>query len=48
MIRVVVADDSAFMRKVLSDLFERTPDFQVVGTARDGKDAIKLDRKSVV
>ena len=37
MIRVVVADDSAFMRKVLSDLLEKTPGFQVVGTARDGR-----------
>ena len=45
MIRVVVADDSAFMRKVLSDLFEKTPGFQVVGTARDGREAVKLVAK---
>ena len=28
MIRVVIADDSAFMRKVISDLLTKTPDFQ--------------------
>ena len=45
MIRVVVADDSAFMRKVLSDLLEKTADFQVVGTARNGKEAVELVAK---
>ena len=36
MIRVLIADDSAFMRKVLSDLFDGQPDFEVVGTAMNG------------
>lgn len=36
----MIADDSAFMRKVLSDLFQKQPDFEVVGTAMDGKDTI--------
>ncbi len=40
MIRVLIADDSAFMRKVLSDLFAGQPDFEVVGTAMNGADAI--------
>lgn len=40
MIRVLVADDSAFMRKVLGDLFSRQPDFELVGTALNGRDAI--------
>jgi two-component system chemotaxis response regulator CheB len=39
-IRVLIADDSAFMRKVLSDLFCKQPDFDVLGTAMNGKDAI--------
>ena len=39
-IRVLIADDSAFMRKVLSDLFGKQPDFDVAGTAMNGKDAI--------
>ncbi len=41
MIRVLIADDSAFMRKVLSDLFRKQPDFEVVGTATDGKDTVE-------
>ena len=45
MIRVVVADDSAFMRKVLSDLFTQQPDFEVVATAINGKDAISKVEK---
>lgn len=45
MIRVVIADDSAFMRKVLSDLFEKTPDFEVVGKAKDGREAVNLVAK---
>lgn len=45
MIRVVIADDSAFMRKVLSDLFNNTPDFQVVATARNGKEAVEMVAK---
>ncbi len=40
MIRVLVADDSAFMRKILCDLFNKQNDFQVVGTAINGKDTI--------
>ena len=36
----MIADDSAFMRKVLSDLFQKQPDFEVAGTAVDGKDTI--------
>ena len=40
MIRVLIADDSAFMRKVLTDLFNAQPDFTVAGTAINGKEAI--------
>ena len=39
-IRVLIADDSAFMRKVLSDLFRRQSDFEVVDTAKNGKEAV--------
>lgn len=45
MIRVLIADDSAFMRKVLSDLFNSQSDFQVVGTAANGQDAIDKVKK---
>lgn len=40
MIQVLIVDDSAFMRKLLTDLFASEPDFKVVDTARNGKDAI--------
>lgn len=39
-IRVLVVDDSAFMRKVLTDLLNQDPELQVVGAARDGLDAL--------
>lgn len=39
--RVLVVDDSAFMRKVISDIINTDPSLEVVGKARDGADAIK-------
>lgn len=44
-IRVLIADDSAFMRKVLSDLFKGQSDFEVVGTAVNGQDTIEKVKK---
>ena len=38
-IRVLVVDDSALMRRMISDIIESNPRFVVVGTARDGLDA---------
>lgn len=38
--RVLVVDDSAFMRKLISEIIESRPEFLVVGTARDGADAL--------
>ena len=40
MIRVLVVDDSAFMRKAISMMLEEDADVQVVDTARDGLEAI--------
>ena len=40
MIRILVVDDSAFMRKVLSDLFRGESDFEVVDIARNGAEAV--------
>jgi two-component system, chemotaxis family, protein-glutamate methylesterase/glutaminase len=40
-VRVLVVDDSAFMRKVLTDLLQSDPSITVIGTARDGNDAIE-------
>jgi two-component system chemotaxis response regulator CheB len=41
-IRVLVVDDSAFLRKVVSQMLSRSPDIEVVGTARDGAEALEL------
>lgn len=39
-VRVLVVDDSAFMRKIISNILEEDPEIEVIGTARDGKDAL--------
>lgn len=40
MIQVLIVDDSAFMRKLLTDLFAAEPGFSVLDTARNGKEAV--------
>lgn len=40
--RVLVVDDSAFMRKVLESIFNADESLQVVGHAKDGREAIAL------
>ncbi|MBC7320417.1 chemotaxis response regulator protein-glutamate methylesterase [bacterium] len=39
-IRVLVVDDSALMRKALREILSSDPEIEVIGTARDGEDAI--------
>ena len=39
--RVLVIDDSAYVRKVVTQILSRSPFLEVVGTARDGKDALE-------
>ncbi len=39
--RVLVVDDSAFMRSLISDIISSCAEFTVVGTARDGVDALR-------
>ncbi len=41
MIRVLVVDDSAFMRKALTKMLEGDPQIEVVGIARDGIEALE-------
>jgi DNA-binding NarL/FixJ family response regulator len=40
--RVVVADDAAGMRELMHTLLSLEPDFEVVGQARDGFEAVEL------
>src|SRR5947209_2558946 len=41
-IRVLITDDSAFMRKVLQSILTADPNMEVVGEARDGREAVSL------
>src|SRR5205823_10801127 len=40
MIRLVLADDHRMILEGLEQLFRREPDFEVVGTANNGEDAV--------
>ncbi|KGP74007.1 protein-glutamate methylesterase/protein-glutamine glutaminase [Pontibacillus yanchengensis] len=40
-IRVLVIDDSAFMRKMIKDILEHDTRFTVLGTARNGEDGLQ-------
>jgi two-component system, chemotaxis family, protein-glutamate methylesterase/glutaminase len=44
-IKVVIADDSSFMRLVLSDMISSDSDLLLVGTAENGKDAYEKVQK---
>ena len=41
-LRVLVVDDSAYIRKVVSQMLARSPFIDVVGTARDAEEALAL------
>ena len=41
-VRVVVVDDSAYVRKVVKQMLLRSPFIEVVGAARDGAEALEL------
>ena len=41
-VRVLIVDDSAFMRKVLERILISDPQLQVIGHAKDGREAIAL------
>ena len=40
-LKVLVIDDSAYHRRTLTRIIAAAPEFEVVGTATDGEDAIK-------
>ena len=44
-INVLVVDDSAFMRRVISDILNSAGDINVIGTARDGSEALVKARE---
>ncbi|WP_082677100.1 protein-glutamate methylesterase/protein-glutamine glutaminase [Bacillus sp. FJAT-29937] len=44
-INVLVVDDSAFMRKLISDFLKADPRIEVIGTARNGEDGLKKVRE---
>jgi two-component system chemotaxis response regulator CheB len=41
-VRVLIVDDSAFMRKVLETIFNSDTQLQVIGHAKDGREAVAL------
>ncbi len=43
--RVLVVDDSPFMRKLISDLIETDPDLWVIGLAKNGYEAVEMVQK---
>ena len=44
-IRVLVADDSALMRRTLRIVIEADPELELVGAARDGEDVLQKARE---
>jgi two-component system, chemotaxis family, protein-glutamate methylesterase/glutaminase len=42
LVRVLIVDDSAYVRKVIRQMLSRSPFIEVVGAARDGRDALRL------
>ena len=44
-IKIIVVDDSAFMRKAISDMIESENNFEVVAKFRDGRELVeKVDK----
>src|SRR5215216_4641190 len=41
-LKVLVVDDSAYVRKVVKQMLSRSPFLEVVATARDGREALEL------
>jgi len=40
--RVVIVDDSAFMRRALSQMLSSAPDIQVIGSAANGREGVEM------
>ena len=44
MIRVITADDSAVVRRIVAEVLNGDPSIEVMGTARNGEEAVRLVR----
>src|SRR4030095_2304789 len=42
LVRVLIVDDSAYVRKVIRQILSRSRCIEVVGAARDGRDALQM------
>ena len=42
LVRVLIVDDSAYVRKVIRQMLSRSPFLEVVGAARDGNEALEM------
>src|SRR3954449_12846238 len=40
--RVMIVDDSAYVRKVIRQMLSRSPFLEIVGAARDGQEALRM------
>ncbi len=45
MIKVLVVDDSAFMRKAIATMLEKDPQIQVIASAKNGKEGLEMVRE---
>lgn len=45
LIRVLIVDDSAYVRKVIKQMLSRSPFIEVIGAAHDGKEALEMVAK---
>jgi two-component system chemotaxis response regulator CheB len=43
--KILIVDDSIFMRKIITDLITEDNHFQVIATAKNGKEAVELVKK---
>jgi two-component system chemotaxis response regulator CheB len=41
-VRILIVDDSAYVRKVVRQMLSRSPFLEIVGAARDGREALQL------
>ena len=41
-IKVLIVDDSIFMRKALESLLSGEPDIEIVGLAKNGKEGVEM------